>query len=142
MNTLDSLPKNTQLILFDGVCNLCNGAIQFIIKKDTKGIFRFASLQSPLGKQLMAERGIDPKTTDSIILIDPNVAYYVKSTAALKIAKQFNGLYSVLSIFLILPEKLRDLVYDFIARNRYKWFGKKESCMIPSTELKALFLED
>ncbi len=142
MNTIESLPKNTKLILFDGVCNLCDGAIQFIIKNDSNRVFRYASLQSKFGKKVLAEKGINPKTTDSIILINPNVAYYVKSTAALLIAKQLGGLYRLFSVFLILPEKFRDIIYDFIARNRYRWFGKKENCMIPNKELKSLFLED
>lgn len=134
------LPKGTKIILFDGVCNLCNGAIKFIIDRDKKRQFRFASLQSDLGVQLLAERNIDPKKIDSIILIDPNVAYYFKSTAAIEIAKGLTGLYPLMSIFLVLPETLRDMVYDFIAKNRYKWFGKNESCMLPTPEEKELFL--
>lgn len=134
------LPKGTKIILFDGVCNLCNGAIKFIIDCDKKRQFRFASLQSDLGVQLLAERNIDPKKIDSIILIDPNVAYYFKSTAAIEIAKGLTGLYPLMSIFLVLPETLRDMVYDFIAKNRYKWFGKNESCMLPTPEEKELFL--
>ena len=134
------LPKGTKIILFDGVCNLCNGAIKFIIDRDKKRQFRFASLQSDLGVQLLAERNIDPKKIDSIILIDPNVAYYFKSTAAIEIAKGLTGLYPLMSIFLVLPETLRDMVYDFIAKNRYKWFGKNESCMLPTPEERELFL--
>ena len=134
------LPAGTKIILFDGVCNLCNGAIQFVIKRDKKRQFRFASLQSDLGVQLLAERNIDPEKTDSIILIDPNIAYYFKSTAAIEIAKGLSGLYPLMSIFLVLPETLRDMVYDFIAKNRYKWFGKNESCMLPTPEEKELFL--
>lgn len=141
MKDLNSLPKNTQIILFDGVCNLCNGAIQFIIKKDKHRIFRYASLQSEFGKKLLEERNINPKKTDSIVLINPTVAFYVKSSAVLEISKKMSGLYPVLSVFLILPTKFRDWIYDFIARNRYQWFGKKEACMIPTPELKALFLD-
>lgn len=141
MKNLNSLPQNIQIILFDGVCNLCNEAIQVIIKKDKKKIFRYASLQSEIGKQLLKERNINSGKIDSIILIDPNVAFYIKSTAALEISKKMSGLYPVFSIFLILPTKLRDWVYDFIARNRYRWFGKKDACIIPTPELKALFLD-
>lgn len=141
MNTLESLPKNTQIILFDGVCNLCSGAVQFIIERDKNNVFRFASLQSDLGKQLLAERRIDPKKTDSIILIQPNVAYYIKSSAALQAAKKLSGYYSYLRFLLIIPTPIRDWVYDFIAKNRYKWFGKKEACWIPTPELKSLFLD-
>ncbi|RZS93757.1 thiol-disulfide oxidoreductase DCC family protein [Aquimarina brevivitae] len=130
-----------KIILFDGVCNLCNGAVNFIIKRDKNSIFRYASLQSEIGQQLTSERGIDTTQIDSIILIDPNEAYYIKSTAALQIAKQLSGFYPLLSIFLIFPKVLRDWIYDFIAKNRYKWFGKKEQCVIPTPELRSLFLD-
>jgi len=130
----------TKIILFDGVCNLCNGAVQFVIERDKNDVFRFAALQSEVGQKLVIERGIDTEIIDSIILIEPNVAYYTKSTAALKIAEDLNGLWSTLSIFLGVPEGIRNIVYDFIAKNRYKWYGKKQECMIPTPELKAKFL--
>ncbi len=135
------IEEGKKIILFDGVCNLCNSAINFIIKRDKKDIFRYASLQSEIGKKLIAERKIDTSKLDSILLIDPKVAYYYKSTAALQIAKQLSGLYPLLSVFLIFPTFFRDWIYDIIAKNRYKWFGKKESCMIPTPELKALFID-
>lgn len=131
-----------KIILFDGVCNLCNTAVTFIIKRDKKDTFRYAALQSEVGKKLIVERGIDTQKIDSILLIDPNVAYFHKSTAALEIAKDLSGIFPVLSVFLYLPEGFRDAVYDFIARNRYRWFGKKDSCMIPTPELKALFIDN
>ena len=133
--------EGKKIIVFDGVCNLCNSAINFVIKRDKKDVFRYASLQSEIGKQLIAERNIDTSKTDSIILIEPNLAYYHKSTAALHIAKQLSGMYPLLSVCLILPKFFRDWIYDIIAKNRYKWFGKKESCMIPAPELKALFID-
>lgn len=129
-----------KIILFDGVCNLCNGAIQFIIKRDSKNIFQFATLQSEVGKRMTTDRNIDINTLDSIILIEPNVAYFTKSTAALEIGKHLNGLGVISSILLWLPESFRNIVYDIIARNRYKWYGKKEKCMIPNPELKNKFL--
>ncbi|WP_026838586.1 thiol-disulfide oxidoreductase DCC family protein [Gillisia sp. JM1] len=135
------LPENKKIILFDGVCNLCNNAINFIIENDKKDIFRFASLQSDVGRKLVMDRGIDPEILDSIILIEPGVAYYEKSTAALKIAKELSGGYSLMKYFLYLPNSIRDGVYNIVAANRYKWFGKKESCMIPTPELKAKFLD-
>ncbi len=135
------IEKGKKVILFDGVCNLCNGAVNFIIKHDKKDVFRYASLQSEIGQKLISERGIDTTKIDSILLIDPSVAYYHKSTAALHIAKQLSGIYPLLSVFLVLPKFIRDWVYDVIAKNRYKWFGKKESCMIPTPELKALFID-
>ncbi len=138
---MSDLPENKKIVLFDGVCNLCNNAIQRIIKHDKKDIFRFASLQSDFGKKLIEERGLDPEELDSIMLIEPGVAYYRKSTAALEISRDLSGGYSLLKNFLFLPENLRDGIYDFIASNRYKWFGKKEQCMIPTPELKSKFLD-
>src|SRR6056297_1358179 len=102
------LPKDKKIILFDGVCNLCNGAVTFIIKHDKKDTFRFASLQSEIGKKLVTERGMDPEELDSIILIDPGVAYFQKSTAALEISRELSGGYSLLKNFLFIPEGLRD----------------------------------
>lgn len=129
-----------KIILFDGVCNLCNTTVQFVIKNDKEDIFRFSPLQSDTGKKLLTERNIDTEDIDSIILIEPNVAYYTKSTAALEIGKYLKGLSTISSILLWLPESLRDIVYDFVAKNRYKWYGKKESCMIPTEELKNKFI--
>ncbi|OWW25880.1 thiol-disulfide oxidoreductase [Zobellia sp. OII3] len=138
---LYNVENSKQIILFDGVCNLCNGAVQFVIKRDTLDVFRYAPLQSELGKKLIAERNIDSDSIDSIILIDPGVAYYIKSDAALEIGKQLRGYKTLSSILLWIPRSLRDIVYDFIARNRYKWYGKKEHCMVPTPELRAKFLE-
>ncbi len=135
------IEEGKKIILFDGICNLCNGAINFVIKRDKKDVFRYAPLQSKIGQKLIEERNIDLSKIDSILLIDPKVAYYHKSTAALHIAKQLSGMYPLLSVCLILPKFLRDWIYDIIAKNRYKWFGKKESCMIPTPEFKALFID-
>ncbi|WP_396596724.1 thiol-disulfide oxidoreductase DCC family protein [Dokdonia sp. R86516] len=129
-----------KIILFDGVCNLCNGAITFIIQRDKKDLFRYAPLQSEIGKELAAKHHIDLDKVDSIILVTEDKAY-AKSTAALHIAKQLSAGWPLLAVFLILPKFFRDAVYDFIARNRYKWFGKKEACMIPTPELKSKFLD-
>jgi len=133
--------KDKKIVLFDGVCNLCNNTIQKIIKRDQKDLFRFAALQSEIGKKLVSERNIDTEKVDSIILIDPGVAYYTKSTAALEIGKNLKGYRTISSILLWFPGVLRDIVYDFIARNRYNWYGKKDQCMIPTPELKAKFLD-
>ena len=135
-----NFPENKKIILFDGVCNLCNKTVQTIIKNDKNDVFRFAPLQSDVARQIINERGIDTANLDSVILIEPGVAYYHKSTAAIEIAKHLKG-YSWLRIFKPLPEGFRDSIYSFIANNRYKWFGKKESCMIPNPELQALFLK-
>ncbi len=128
-----------KIILFDGVCNLCNTSVTFIIKRDKKDIFRFAALQSDPGAEFIKKHGIDTSKTDSIILIDGDT-HYERSTAALKIAKHLSGGYPLLYAFMIIPNFIRNRVYDYIAKNRYKWYGKKESCMIPTPELKAKFL--
>ncbi|WP_298327991.1 thiol-disulfide oxidoreductase DCC family protein [uncultured Dokdonia sp.] len=129
-----------KIILFDGVCNLCNGAITFIIKRDKDDVFRYAPLQSDVGKNLAAKHKIDLDKVDSIILVTDQSAV-AKSTAALRIAKHLSGGWPLLAVFLFLPRFLRNAVYDFIARNRYKWFGKKDACMIPTPELKSKFLD-
>ena len=137
---MPDFPPDKKIILFDGVCNLCNSAVQFIIKNDKKDIFRFVALQSYLGKEICKHIGVDQNKIDSIILYNPGEAYYYKSSAAIEIAEDLGGIYNLVSIFKILPEKLRNYFYDYIAKNRYKWYGKKESCMIPTPELKAKFL--
>lgn len=131
--------KNHKIILFDGVCNLCNGAVTYIIKRDKKNVFKFAALQSEIGKELVSKFKIDTSKVDSIILIDGE-KQYDKSSAALRISKELSGALPLLFGFIILPKFIRNFVYDYIAKNRYKWFGKKESCMIPTPELKSKFL--
>ncbi len=137
---MQNLPKNKNIILFDGVCNLCDASVQFIIKHDKKDVFRFVALQSDLGLEIIKYIGIDARNIDSIILYKPGIAYYYKSSAALEIAKELGGFFSLVIIFKIIPETFRNKMYDFIAKNRYKWYGKKESCMLPTAELKAKFL--
>lgn len=127
------------VILFDGVCNFCNSSINLIIRKDRKNIFRFAPLQSEAGAALTRHYGIDTDKTDSIVYIENGKAY-VKSSAALRIARHMKGLYPLLYGFIVLPKFMRDPFYDLIARNRYKWFGKKDSCMIPTPEIREKFI--
>ena len=119
-----------QLILFDGVCNFCNSTINFIIKKDQKDQFRFASLQSKLGQTFVDKL---PSYTDSIIYIRNN-QILLKSMAAVYIAKDLGYPYRLLTIFRLIPTSWRDKFYDYIAKNRYRWFGKKEQCEIPSEQ--------
>lgn len=135
------IPENKQLILFDGVCNLCNSAVLFAIKRDKKNRFLFAPLQSKIGTELIKAFNIDTLKIDSILLYNP-IKYniYYKSTAAILIAKRLGFPINVMIIFYIIPAFIRDWVYSFIAKNRYKWFGKKESCMLPTPKLKAKFL--
>ncbi|MCB4808349.1 DUF393 domain-containing protein [Tamlana sp. 62-3] len=135
------IPDNKKLILFDGVCNLCDSSVQYIIKHDKRDVFLFAPLQSDIGKQIINLFEIDTNKTDSILLYTPNKGIEYKSTAALKIASNLGFPQNVMSIFLIIPTFIRNAVYDFIAKNRYKWYGKKEACMIPTPELKEKFLE-
>lgn len=138
---MQNFPANKKIILFDGVCNLCNSAVQFIIKHDKKDVFRFVALQSDLGLDILKHIGIDSTKIDSIVLYEPGIAYYYKSDAALQIAKSLDGLFSIGIILKIIPNGIRNSLYDYIAKNRYKWYGKKESCMIPTKELKLKFLE-
>lgn len=139
-STIDNIPKNKKIILFDGVCNLCNTSINYVIDKDDNDEFRFVALQSELGKALQSHLNINPNNLDSIILYVPDEAYYLKSTAALKIMNRFSGAWKLMQIFTIIPEFLRDIFYDVIAKNRYKWYGKQTQCRIPTPELTSKFL--
>lgn len=138
---MQNLPQNKKIILFDGICNLCDASVQFIIKHDKKDCFRFVPLQSNLGQEIINYIGLGSQKIDSIILYEPTKAYYYKSLAAFNIAKNLDGAISLISVFKILPTSFTDFLYDYIAKNRYKWYGKKESCMIPSPELKSKFID-
>lgn len=127
-----------KVILFDGECNFCDQSVQFIIKRDPIGYFKFASLQSDIGKELLNKYNA-PKDIDSFVLIEDNNCYF-KSSAALRICKNLKGGWKIPYVLLVVPKPIRDLFYGFIAKNRYKWFGKKESCMLPSPEERKRFL--
>ena len=127
------------IVLFDGVCNLCNSAVQFIIRHDKKNIFMFTSLQSDAGQKLLAQYNFPLGELNSFILIENNKAY-TRSSGALKVVKKLKGLWPLLYGFMIVPKFLRDGVYNWVGKNRYKWFGKQDACMIPTPELKARFL--
>jgi predicted DCC family thiol-disulfide oxidoreductase YuxK len=136
------IPKGKKIILFDGVCNLCNDSVLKVIKYDRKNVFLFTALQSEAGEKILKKLEIDTSKIDSIILYVPEEnKYYIKSSAALRIMNEFSGVWKLMQVFRILPAALNNVVYDWIARNRYRWFGKKESCMIPTPELKAKFLD-
>lgn len=137
---IPDFPKNKKIVLFDGVCNLCDSSVLYIIKRDKNDVFRFVSLQSELGQQILKYIGIDPKKTDSIVLYEPGIAYYVKSTAILEIIKNLRGVFGMNLIFSLVPLFLRDPIYDYVAKNRYKWYGKKDKCLIPTQELQSKFL--
>jgi len=127
------------IILFDGVCNLCNGAVNFVIKRDPGNVFKFTPLQEKQGVLLLKKHAIDAQKLDSIVLVE-NKKVYTKSSAALRIARKLSGLWPLFFVLLIIPSFIRDGVYDFIAKNRYKWFGKKEQCIIPTPGLREKFL--
>ncbi len=127
------------IVLFDGVCNLCNGAVQFIIRHDKNEKFLFASLQSEIGKRILSSNNLSRDDLKTFLLIEDE-RVYTKSTAALRVIKQLNGFISILYTFNVIPKFIRDSIYDLVAKNRYNWFGKKDECMIPTPQLKARFL--
>jgi predicted DCC family thiol-disulfide oxidoreductase YuxK len=128
------------VILFDGVCNLCTASVQYVIKHDPKRLFHFASLQSAFGEKILTDFNLPANEFNSFILLSNN-KIYDRSTAALMVAKKLKGPVSLLYIFIIIPKFIRDMVYGFIAKNRYKWFGRKAECWLPTTELKQLFVD-
>jgi len=127
-----------RIILFDGECNFCEWNVRFIIKRDPRATFKFAPLQSNLAQSFI--NGSNKKETYSTVVLIENHKIYTESTAALRISKQLNGIWPILYFFIIIPRPLRNLVYRYFAENRYKWFGKKEQCMVPTPELRKRFL--
>ena len=134
------IPDDAAVVLFDGVCNLCNGFVQFVLPRDPEGRYRFASLQSEVGRELLAEHDLPTDELESIVLIEDGESY-VKSAAVIRIAAGLGGAYRLLSPFRHVPRPVRDRVYDFVADNRYRWFGKKDRCMMPSGDAESRFLE-
>ena len=126
-------------VLFDGVCNFCNSSVNFIIDRDKEDYFQFTPLQNDLAKDILRQNGYNPDDLDSVVLYEDGTVY-TESTAALRIAKRLKGLWPLLYGFIIIPPFIRNSVYRFIARNRYKWFGKREACRLPSPEVKAKFI--
>lgn len=127
------------IILFDGVCNFCNGAVNFTIKRDKNKIIKFAPLQSEAGRQLTTQYGLLENDMRSFLFIE-NGKIYNRSTAALRVCRYLKGLWPLMYGFIIVPAFIRNAVYDFIARNRYKWFGQKDECMIPTADVRGRFL--
>jgi len=136
---MNRIQDQFDLVLFDGVCNLCNNAVDLIIRNDKKGHIKVAALQDQKTKELLKDYKINSDYLDSIILIRGDKVYY-KSRAALEITKNLKGLWPLLYVFIIVPAFIRDPIYDFIARNRYRWYGKKETCRLPTPEERARFL--
>jgi predicted DCC family thiol-disulfide oxidoreductase YuxK len=128
------------VILFDGVCNLCNGVVQFIIPRDPNRYFYYAALQSDAGYKLRKQYHLSTTEINTFILVQ-NGEIYTKSTAALLVARKLPGLWSLLAAFIVIPRFLRDPIYDWVSRNRYKWFGQKTECMMPTAETKLRFLD-
>ncbi len=131
--------KQSEIILFDGVCNLCSGSVQFIIQRDPSARYKFASLQSAFGQAFLQEQRLSTADFHSLIVIEQD-RYLQRSDAALEIARHLSGLWPIFYAFKIFPRFLRDPVYNWISRNRYTWFGKKESCWLPTPDLKSRFL--
>ncbi len=138
-NTYLVKTKEHPILLFDGVCNLCNGFVQFVIKRDPNGIFLFTALQSESGQSIQQEFGMNPEDLNTVVLVEGDKVY-THSDVALQITRRLGGLWPALYIFKWIPKSIRDSIYNWVARNRYNWFGKKESCMIPTPELKSRFL--
>lgn len=131
---------NKKIVLFDGVCNLCSNSVQFILKRDKKNQFLFGSLQGKAGQEYLAKFNLPANTFNSFMLVEGDTLY-TRSAAALRMLKYVGGGWSLLYAFIIVPKFIRDGVYNLVAKNRYKWFGKKEACWIPTPALKAKFLE-
>jgi len=127
------------LVLYDGQCGLCNHSVQLIIRHDRRGRFRFAALQSDAGQALLARHGLAADVIDTVVLVDGGRAF-TRSRAALRIAGGMDAPWPLLRAFAIVPRPLADVVYDFVARNRYRWFGRSDACMLPPPEVRARFL--
>lgn len=126
------------VIFFDGVCNLCNASVQFVIKHDKKNYFRFSALQGKYAEKFLPKFNVKPEELVSILLLEQG-RLYTKSSSALRVVKRLNGLWPLLYVFIIVPKFIRDWVYDIVAKNRYKWWGRQESCWVPTPELKEKF---
>ncbi|MCZ8090472.1 MAG: DCC1-like thiol-disulfide oxidoreductase family protein [Flavobacterium sp.] len=136
---MTDLPSDKKIVLFDGVCNLCETSVQFIIQHDKNDVFLFAAIQSEIGQKIINHLGLENRGIDSIIFYEPNQAYYYKAEAAKLILKELNTWKSFL--YPLIPTgMIGNFFYDYVAKNRYKWYGKKESCMMPSKEVLSKFL--
>jgi predicted DCC family thiol-disulfide oxidoreductase YuxK len=131
----------SDVVIFDGVCNLCTQSVKFILKHESEPRFQFSPLQSPAGSRILAEHGFSAANVATFVLVSEGKVY-TRSAAALRIARHLRGAWPLLRFFGIVPRPLRDMLYDYIARNRYSWFGKTESCLVPTPELRARFRYD
>ncbi|MFZ5875526.1 MAG: thiol-disulfide oxidoreductase DCC family protein [Nitrospirota bacterium] len=140
-SSLDQPELPTPLVLFDGVCRLCTGTVRFVITRDRHQRFRFASMQSPLGQRLLRRFGLPPDDLKTFVLVEAN-GHYTKSTAALRVARRMDGLWPGLYAFILVPRPIRDAFYDWVARNRYRWFGRERVCLRPEPSVKERFIDD
>ncbi|MFP4976059.1 thiol-disulfide oxidoreductase DCC family protein [Paenibacillus sp. CN-4] len=129
------------VVLIDGVCHLCQGLVKFIIKRDPKAAFRFATLQGAAGRRMVSSAGMDPDRLDTVVLVEQG-AVYTESAAALRIARKLRFPWPVLYVFIAVPRPLRDAVYRYVARNRYRWFGRDEACLLPTPDLRRRLVEE
>ena len=129
------------IILFDGVCNLCNSAVNFVIKRDKKSVLKFAALQSSIARKFLLDNKLPVTDLSSFVFVEKGVIY-TKSTGALRVCRYLNGLWPLMYGLIIVPPFIRDSIYKWISKNRYRWFGKKEICMMPTPDIKARFLND
>lgn len=136
---IPSLMEDKPILLFDGVCNLCNGFVQFILLRDPEGVFRFASLQSEIGQELLRKYGLPEESLDTVVLIKGGRTF-THSEVAMEVAPALKGFWRWVVLFRIIPRPLRDAIYNWIARNRYRWFGRREHCMLPVPAWKDRFL--
>ena len=134
------MPPPFSLILFDGYCNLCSGTVQFILKHDRKAKFRFASLQGEYGKTILQKHRLPTDSFGTFVLVESDIVF-TKSTAALRIVKSLTGMWPLLYVAIIIPRFLRDAIYNLVARNRYKWFGRRDSCWLPKKDWRERFMD-
>jgi predicted DCC family thiol-disulfide oxidoreductase YuxK len=134
------MQPNHAIVLFDGVCHLCTSTVQFIIKRDPHGYFTFASLQSEIGRTLLEKNGLQPDALETLVLVEGSRCF-TRSDAALRVARHLSGGWSLLRVLLLIPKTIRDWGYTVIARNRYRWFGRQEICMVPSRDILDRFLQ-
>jgi predicted DCC family thiol-disulfide oxidoreductase YuxK len=127
------------VLLFDGVCNLCNASVQWVLLRDKAGVFRFTALQSEAGRKLLEKFGLDTENFDTVVLISDN-QLHLRSDVPLEICRQLGSFWKLLYVFKIIPRPIRDTIYNYIAKNRYRWWGRKEECMLPRPEWKGRFL--
>jgi predicted DCC family thiol-disulfide oxidoreductase YuxK len=135
---VSQIPDN--LVLFDGVCNLCSALVQFVIRHDPAAKFRFAAIQSEIGGEIFQSHGLDPADLQTFVFVTEG-KMFLRSDAAIEVVSRFGGAWKIFRIFQFVPKVLRDSIYSTIARNRYRWFGRKEICMVPTAEIKERFLD-